>query len=163
MAGILLPITSTLIVKLPDYLVIPEYQEKIRAKKTIIRTITQALQSKEIELLYAGYKPDSGLDYYLPSRLSDDCTIININIIENGGKVCDFNASQAMLLKRFKKELQYNSEHILIDKTNVRDGKAERCIEIYIKSRDAVKMPAVTPNYTFTMGSGSYGDYQRRN
>jgi hypothetical protein len=156
MAGTVLPITSTLIVKLPDYLEIPEYQEKIRAKKAIIRTVTQLLRSKELELFYVGYRPESGIDYELPGNTMGDCTIININIIEPAGKICDFNASQAMLLKRFKRELQFNHEHILIDSTKIKNGRAIRVIDIYIKSRDTAKAPVIAPNYTLSMGSLTY-------
>lgn len=166
MANKILPPTSTLIAKIPNNFYIPDYQDKIRVKKTIVRTIIQILQSNELELIYLGNKPELNNDYnpiiLLNENNKEDTTVININIIEAVGEKCPYNSSQQMLLKRFKKELQYNSQHILIDTSTCKNGKTERTIEIYLKSRYFKKI-VVTPNYTRNVNSGSYTDYRSSN
>lgn len=167
MAEKILPPTSTLIAKIPNNLYIPDFKDKIRIKKTIVRTIIKILQSNELELIYVGCQPEwnKGYNPTTPSgneNYSEDTTLINITIIEAVGVKSNFNSSQQMLLKRFKKELQYNSQHILIDSTSLKNGKTERVIEIYIKSRYFKKIVA-TPNYTMNINSAPFTDYRCRN
>ena len=57
----LLSNTATLIVRIPGYVEIPAYQEKSRAKRTIIRTLIRSLQLKDLELVYAGQFPEDAL------------------------------------------------------------------------------------------------------
>jgi hypothetical protein len=153
MAKSLLSNTSTLVVKLPDYLILPEYHDKIRVRKTIIRTISQLLQTKTLEMLYIGWKPVGELDYFDPISDADSSTIISINVIDSFGKICDFNTPQYMLLKRFKRELQNNNEHILIDSTKEVNGKKQRSIEIYMNSRNSHKVRV--ENYMYSVPSES--------
>jgi hypothetical protein len=153
MAKSLLSNTSTLVVKLPDYLILPEYHDKIRIRKTIIRTISQLLQTKTLEMLYIGWKPIDHLDYFDPISDADSCTIVSLNVIDSFGKICDFNTPQFMLLKRFKRELQNNHEHILIDSTKEVNGKIQRSIEIYMNSRNSHKERV--ENYMYSVPSES--------
>jgi hypothetical protein len=149
----LLSNTSTLVVKLPDYLILPEYHDKIRIRKTIIRTISQLLQTKTLEMLYIGWKPIDHLDYFDPIADPDSCTIVSLNVIHSYGKICDFNTPQFILLKRFKRELQNNNEHILIDSTKEVNGKMQRSIEVYMNSRNSPK--GARENYMYSVPSGS--------
>ncbi len=155
MAEALHNITSTLMVRLPEDIILPAYQEKIRVKRTILRTVIQMLQTQKPELLYVGYKPEYMASSIMNEKLTANRTIISINVLEDNGFMCDFNTSQEMLLKRFKKELQCNSEHIVIDHVFDRNGFQERNIEIYIKCRYNHR-PAHVPHYTLAMSSGFY-------
>ncbi len=155
MAGILQSVTSTLMVKLPEDVILPTYQEKIRVKKTILRSVIRTLQTRRLELLYVGYKPEYVVSNMDAEKLTSDRTIVSINVLEDNGYMCDFNTSQEMLLKRFKKELQSNNEHIVIDRATQKDGFTERTIEIYIKCRYSQKSTHV-PHYTLAMSSGFY-------
>ena len=152
-------LTSTLMVLLPKDLLLPTYQEKSRVKKTILRSIIRTLQTRELELMYVGYKPEYVMEYIDSVPLAADRVIVSINVLEDNGAMCDFNTSQEMLLKRFKRELQLNSEHIIIDRSIEKDGNTERCIDIYIKSR-CTQRPSTMPHYTLAMSSGFYTDYQ---
>ena len=152
MAEILQLRTSTLVVKLPSEVSLPAFNEKPRTRKAILRTIIQTLQTQKMELLYVGPQQESFNDY----NVTSEGIIVAINVL-NG--TSDYNLSQDVLLKRFKKELQYNNEHILIDSTNFNNGVYQRNIEIYIKSRTSDK-PTV-PGYTFATSAGFYSDYQR--
>lgn len=155
MAETLLRTTSTLIVKVPSIISLPPYKEKSRVQKNIIKSVIQCLQSNELELVYVGLDLDLGISYKEPEY--DDSTIITINVLEDN-PARDLNTPRQVLLKSFKKELQYNNEHILIDKTAVKNGKTLRKIEIYIKSRSVVRRSAVL-GYTFSNGTQS--EYSR--
>lgn len=152
MAELLHPTSSTLMVRLPQDVELPAYQEKSRVQKTILRTIIKTLQTRELELLYVGYKPDYIMHSIDSQKLTENRTLITINVLEDNGSMCDFNTSQNMLLKRFKRELQSNNEHIIIDHVTEKDGFTERNIEIYIKSKFSRK-PAAVPHYTLAMSS----------
>ena len=146
----LLSNTATLIVRIPGYVEIPAYQEKSRAKRTIIRTLIRSLQLKDLELVYAGQFPDDALAG--ASAANSDGTLVSINVLNPGRSVSEFNHSQETLVRRFRKELQSNSEQILIDRTS---GGSARFIEIYLRSR--FQEPAMQqPRYAFAVSSGSY-------
>ncbi|HEY0045186.1 MAG TPA: hypothetical protein VGB44_00580 [Flavobacterium sp.] len=159
MAETLQRTTSTLMVKVPSQVLVPPYKEKSRAQKSIIRAIVQILQSKELELIYVGPRPDTTITYIEPTTFTEDSTVITINVLEDNSEARDFNTSQHTLLKSFKKEIQCNSEHIIIDNTVVKDGKSQRRIEVYIKSRHSVR-PAAVPSYTFSKSATTL-DYSR--
>lgn len=152
MAETLLTSTSTLMVKFPDDVFLPAYQEKVRIRKTIIKTIISTLRKRQLELLYVGYKPDYIMHSIDAAELNENRTIVTINVLEDNGYMCDFNTSQAMLLKRFKRALQANSEHIIIDNYHVRNGFTERNIEIYIRSMTPPRKSHV-PHYTLAVSS----------
>jgi hypothetical protein len=135
-------------VKIPTDLAIPSYQDKPRVRKAILRTIIQTLQTKTLELIYVGPQQQSLSD--VDTNLEG--VIVTVNVLKDGPD--DYNLSQDMLLKRFKKELQFNSEHILIDNTTFDEGNYLRHIEIYIKSLRTKK--SVSAGYTFSTSSGSY-------
>ena len=50
----LLQQTATLIVKLPEEVSLPAYNEKPRARKNFVRNIVQIMQSATLELVYVG-------------------------------------------------------------------------------------------------------------
>ncbi|HEX9979126.1 MAG TPA: hypothetical protein VGB50_01015 [Flavobacterium sp.] len=149
MAEILHARTSTLQVKLPADLYVPPFQDKIRARKGIVKTIIHTLQTKQLELIYVGLQ--SGLMNLQDAAISEG-VVVSVNILNDA--ISNFNASPEMLLKRFKRELQHNHEHILIDNTIEVNGKTLRTIEIYIRSRHADKV--IVPAYPFAVSSGSY-------
>ncbi len=159
MAESLLGTTSTLIVKVPAHVAVPPYKERSRAQKSIIRSIVQILQSNQLELIYVGPKPDTEIQYIEPETFSEDSTLITINVLEDNPESRDFSNPQQLLLKSFKKEMQCNSEHILIDKTVVKENFSQRRIEVYIKSRNSAR-PAAMPAYTFAKSSSAL-DYSR--
>lgn len=147
MAKSLLTNTSTLAVKLPDYLSLPVSNHKIRTEKSIIKTTIRLLQSRVLELRYIGWKPSETKRYFDPIADSDQTTVIAINVIESSGKICDFDTTAEKLLKRFKMELAYNNEHIVIDHTEATNGKNLRLIEIYMTSRHSPKSRAAQYGY----------------
>lgn len=148
-----LPFTSTLMLKVPQDVVIPPYSEKPRARKLVVRRIIEILQTRQLELLYVGLNPGE-IFSEKPVSVDGDCTVISINVLNAYGAVCDFNTSQEMLLRRFKRELQSHNEHILIDKFTLSRDSATRNIDIFIKSN--ARVATIQPNYTFSISSGSY-------
>ncbi|HLA56126.1 MAG TPA: hypothetical protein VK623_08500 [Flavobacterium sp.] len=142
-------LTSTIIFKLPCHLYVPPFEEKIRARKTIVRRITQILQNRELVLLYAGYKHENKNCVEM-QQSSADTTIISIHILAPDARISNFNIPVQILLKRFKREVQYNNEHILIDSTEIKNNHLQRNIEIYIKNRRSFKQ-AVRQEYSFSI------------
>jgi len=154
MCAKLLNRTSTLKFKLPNRIFLPEFEERIRVKKTILRTIIKTLKISELEMLFVGSLHDYGIEYIDIPPL-ENSIIVSVNIL-NDTKF-DFNTSQNLLLRRFKKELQSNNEHIVIDKTTLNDGIESRFIEIYINSSIPEKL---APNLPFSTSSNTYTFYQ---
>ena len=105
-------------------------------------------------MLFVGSLHDYGIEYIDIPPL-ENSIIVSVNIL-NDTKF-DFNTSQNLLLRRFKKELQSNNEHIVIDKTTLNDGIESRFIEIYINSSIPEK---VAPNLPFSTSSNTYTFYQ---
>ncbi|RZJ35026.1 MAG: hypothetical protein EOO51_06990 [Flavobacterium sp.] len=139
---------SVLLVRIPEDVFIPEYQDKPRPRKAILRAVIQTLQTKTLELLYAGPQKESVFEKYAGKN---EGIFVSINVLDDGK--CDFTISQDVLLKRFKRELQYNNEHILIDNTSFANGVYQRHIQLYIRSRRSDKKPV--PAYTFS-ASGNF-------
>jgi hypothetical protein len=154
----LLSNTATLIARIPDHIQVPPFQEKSRAKKCIIRTIIKLLQTKQLELLYAGFDTEG------PSKekknVTGDAVVVSINILKPGRAVCDFNSTEDVLMRRFKKELQINNEHILIDQVILKEGTAQRHIDVFVKSRTPERL-VYQPNFTYAVSSGSYPAFSR--
>lgn len=146
----LLSNTATLIIRIPGYIEIPPYQEKSRAKRSIIRTLIRSMQSKDLELVYAGYWPEDALAA-ATERL--DGTILSINVLCAGRSVTEFNNSQDTLVRRFRKELQSNSEQIVID--HVANGSSPRHIQVYLRSKFQ-EVALQQPRYAFAVSSGGY-------
>ncbi len=145
----LLANTATLIIRIPGYIDIPPYQEKSRAKRSIIRSLIRAMQNKDLELVYAGYWPEDAL---AAASGEQDGTLLSINVLNAGRSVTEFNNSQETLVRRFRKELQSNSEQIVID--NPSTGSNARHIQVYLKSKFG-ETP-VKPHYAFAVSSGGY-------
>ncbi|RZJ31708.1 MAG: hypothetical protein EOO48_01205 [Flavobacterium sp.] len=148
----LLTKTSTLAVKLPENVELPSANQKIRAQKQIIKTMIQLLRSQSVELRYAGWKP-ADADYFRDNDY-DGTIVVTINVIESSGKICDFETSADKLLKRFKMELLYNSEHIVIDSIRQSKVRKHRLIEIYTVSRHCPKK--AEPAYIFPPSATRY-------
>ncbi len=146
----LLANTATLIVRIPGYIDIPPYQEKSRAKRSIIRTLIRSLQCKELELVYAGYWPEDAL---ASASERHEGTLLSINVLSAGRAVTEFNNSQDTLVRRFRKELQSNSEQIVID--HPANGLAPRHIQVYLRSKFQ-EVALQQPRYAFAVSSGGY-------
>ena len=134
---------SVLLVRIPEHVFIPEYQDKPRPRKAILRAIIQTLQTRTMELVYAGPQHEGVFEQYAGKS---EGIFVSVNVLGDGKS--DFSISQDVLMKRFKRELQYNNEHILIDNTTFTAGIYQRHIEIYIRSRRSEKSPI--PAYTFS-------------
>ena len=100
--------------------------------------------------MYVGPQVDAVKDF----DVSFEGITVTVNVLND--TVYDFNLSQQAILKRFKKELQINNEHILIDNTTFHNGMYQRKIEIYIKSH--VFERTRKQEYTFATNSRTY-DY----
>ena len=142
------PSTSTLMIKLPVDIEIPTFQDKPRIRKAILRNIIQTLQTKTLELMYVGPQGDADNDF----DVSFEGITVTVNVLND--TIYNFNLSQQALLKRFKKELQINNEHILIDNTTFHNGMYQRKIEIYIKSYLFERTQK--QEYTFVSNSRNY-------
>ena len=145
----LLSNTATLIIRIPGYVEIPAYQEKSRAKRSIVRSLIRALQAKDLDLVYAGQWPEEAI----ASLSNHDGTLLSINVLNPGRSVSEFNLSQETLVRRFRKELQGNAEQIVIDRPHPETGM--RHIQIYLKSK--FQQPVQQPRYAFAVSSGGYG------
>lgn len=149
MAAKILPLTTVLTVKVPSGFHIQPLKDKKSVRKNILKSISKLLRKEEMQLICFGYKEED--EYELPeANYHDDSTFITINIIESRNNLFDFASSQAAILKRFKKELKENEEQILIDRTEMINGKTVRNIEVYIKSVvSEKKKPVVKNGYSF--------------
>lgn len=145
----LLSSTSTLIVRIPGYVDIPAFQEKSRARKSIVRALIRSLQLKDVTLVYAGQWPEEA---DTQTHLSGDGILLSINVLNPGRTLTEYNLSQDTLIRRFRKELQCNAEQILIDR---KTPGGTRHIEIYLKSRNPQPV-APQPHYAFAVSSGTY-------
>ncbi len=150
MATKILPLTATLTVKVPSEFYIQSLKDKKSVRKNILKSISKLLRKEEMQLICFGYKEED--EYELPTPIyQNDTTFVTINIIESGSDLLDFASCQNEILKRFKRELKENEEQILIDNSQVIDGKTIRNIEVYIKSVIIEKKKSSVKNgYSFS-------------
>ncbi len=134
----ILPLTATLTVKVPSDFHIQSLKDKKSVRRNMLQSISKLLRKETMQLICFGYKVED--DYELPTPVyQDDATFVTINIIESDTSLLDFASCQTTILKRFKKELKENEEHILIDHSAVINGKTVRNIEVYIKGKISEK------------------------
>ena len=150
MATKILPLTATLTVKVPSEFHIQSLKDKKSVRANVLKSISKLLRKEEMQLICFGYKEED--EYDIPKPVyQNDTTFVTINIIESGSDLLDFASCQAKILKRFKKELKENEEQILIDRSEVIDGKTVRNIEVYIKSVITQKRNSYVQNgYSFS-------------
>ena len=142
MATTLLPLISTLVVKIPDTVYIQPLKDKASVQKNILQAIARNLNNPTVEIIYAGQKNDPDMHELMVSE-NHTATIVTINVLEKGQDTFDFFAESAILLKRFKYELQKSEEHIIIDRTENVNGKPQRNLDIYIKSAGVIRKSRV--------------------
>lgn len=152
MATSVLSTASTLLFELPDGIALPPYRDKVRTRKSIIRSIVKCLQSPKIDLLYVGYKPDYVQELISDQQPAQHQTFVSINVLEDNGITCSFASSENMIRRRFRKELQLNDEWIIIDNEQEFDGFIRRKIDIYVKYHHAGKHN-VAPAHTLAVSS----------
>ena len=142
MATTLLPLISTLVVKIPDTVYIQPLKDKASVQKNILQAIARNLNNPELEIIYAGQKNDPDMHELMVSE-NDTATIITVNVLEKGQDTFDFFGETTLLLKRFKYELQKSEEHIIIDRTEKVNGKPQRNLDVYIKSAGVIRKSRV--------------------
>ena len=146
----ILPLTTTLKLKVPSGFYIQPLKDKKSVRKNMLSAIGQLLRNEQMEVVFIGHKQENESQIAIPVG-NENSTLVTINIIERVTDQPDFTLSQDALLKRFKKELRENDEHILIDNNEIIDGKAFRNIEVYVKSAvNQKKDSAIKYGYTFS-------------
>ena len=151
MTNIILPLTATLTVKVPSEFHIQSFRDKKSVRKNILQSISKLLRKEEMQLICFGYKEEVD-EYEIPTAVyQEDSTFVTIYIIESGSDLLYFASCQTAILKRFKKELKENEEQILIDRSEVINGKIVRNVEVYMKSVLSEKKISVAKNgYIFS-------------
>jgi hypothetical protein len=118
------PLTATLVIRLPLSVKVPGGSYAVRNKTALLRFLLTAFRDLRMEFIYSGPK-------LLDIPKQDDGTTIVINVLQADERLIDNTVPRDILLKRFEKEIRYNSQHIIID-----SGRPEkRLIEIYINNR----------------------------
>lgn len=120
----MVPQSAALIIRLPKDVVFPHGSYAVRNKTALLRLLMSVFRDIRMEYVYAGPKLAE-----IPALESG--TTIVINVLQADERLTDNSIPRDILIKRFEKEIRYNSEHIIID-----SGIPEkRLIEIYINNR----------------------------
>lgn len=115
---------ATLIIRLPREVAPPHGSYAVRNKTAFLKLLMSVFRDVRMEYVYGGPKLAD-----LPELESG--TTIAINVLQADDRLTGNNVPRDILLKRFEKEIRYNTQHIIID-----SGLPEkRLIEIYINNR----------------------------
>jgi len=137
MATDLIPKISTLVVKIPETVYIQPLKDKASVQKNILHAISRTLNNIDLEIIYSGQKNEPDLNQIISETFNS--IIVTINVLEKGESTFDFSEQKAIILRRFKNELQKSDEHIIIDRIENKNNASQRIIDVYIKSVGIVR------------------------